>query len=136
MIEYNDEIESIEYVGELECMDIEVSGDHLFYANDILTKNSIGTMASADFALIFGSDESQAVYESELFYKIVKNRLGGRVGEIDKFYTDMRNLKMYDSMELDKWLDDSGISGDTRKKAEVIDRVENNRGRRSRRERR
>lgn len=132
MIEYNDEIESIEYIGEDECIDIEVSKNHLFYANGILTKNSIGAMASADFALIFGSNETQAVYESELFYKIVKNRLGGRVGVIDKFYIDFRNLKMYDSMELEQWQNDARISGDTRKLAEIADRAESSRGQRSR----
>jgi len=35
-----DEIVSIEECGEYETMDIEVEGNHLFYANDILTHNS------------------------------------------------------------------------------------------------
>ena len=35
-----DEIISIEECGEIETMDIEVGGNHLFFANDILTHNS------------------------------------------------------------------------------------------------
>jgi hypothetical protein len=35
-----DEIVSIEECGEFETMDIEVEGNHLFFANDILTHNS------------------------------------------------------------------------------------------------
>ena len=134
MIQYDDEIVSIEELGHQECMDIEVSNNHLFYANGILTKNSIGVAATADFVAIFGSGEDKAVYESELFYKIVKNRLGGRVGIVDKFYFDQRNLKMYDSSEVDQWMEDATISNDTRKMAEVqADPVQQSRGRRSRR---
>jgi hypothetical protein len=133
MITYDDEIVSIEYIGQQECIDIEVSDDHLFYANGLLTKNSVGVAATADLIAIFGSGEDKAVYESELFYKIVKNRLGGRVGVVDKFYTDARNLKMYDSSEQDQWVDDAKISNDTRSMAEITtpDPIERNRGHRS-----
>jgi len=75
---------------------------------------SLGVPATADFMCIYGVDDDALVYESELHYKIVKNRLGGRVGEIDKFYYDSRSLKMYDSTELDKWLDDAKTTGDER----------------------
>ncbi len=92
---------------------------------------SIGTIATSDMATIFGNDESKSVYESELFYKIVKNRLGGRVGEINKLYYDQRNLKIYDSCELDKWIFDAGVSGDTRKMAEAYDASRESRGSRS-----
>jgi len=80
---------------------------------------SMGVPATADFMSIYGIDEDKMVYESELFYKICKNRLGGRVGEIEKFYYDARSLKMYDSLELDLWLEESKISGDDRKLKEV-----------------
>lgn len=76
---------------------------------------SMGVPATADFMSIYGIDEDKMVYESELFYKICKNRLGGRVGEIGKFYYDTRSLKMYDSLELDLWLEEATISGDDRK---------------------
>lgn len=135
MIEYNDEIVEIVEMNEQECIDIEVSKDHLFYANNILTKNSSGVIATVDFMAIFGSDNDHAVYESELFYKIVKNRLGGRVGEVDKLYTDARSLKMYDSSEQDIWMEDAKISNDTRNMSEItVDPVvERNRGTKSKR---
>ena len=79
---------------------------------------SWGLPATCDFMGIFGTDEDALIYENELHYKIVKNRLGGRVGEIDKLYLDTRTLKMYDNTELDLWLSDASISGDERNIAE------------------
>lgn len=78
---------------------------------------SIGCIATADAVLILGRNEDDSVYESEVMYKIVKNRLGGRVGEIDRFYLDSKSLKLYDSSELDLWLNDAKITGDTRNSA-------------------
>lgn len=75
---------------------------------------SMGIPATADFMAVLGIDESQIVYESEVFYKITKSRIGGRVGEIEKFFLDKRSLKMYDSSEMDQWIDEATISGDTR----------------------
>jgi replicative DNA helicase len=75
----------------------------------------ISISATADFMAIFGKNEDSLVYESELHYKIVKNRLGGRVGEIGKLYIDKKTLKMYDESELDQWISDAKISGDERK---------------------
>lgn len=80
---------------------------------------SVGVMATSDLSVIFGGDEDKAVYECEIFYKIVKNRLGGMVGVIDKLYLDQRNLKMYDVSEQDVWMDDAKISNDTRKMVEI-----------------
>jgi hypothetical protein len=82
---------------------------------------SMGVPATADFVMFYGSDEENIVYESELFYKIVKNRLGGRVGEIGKFYYDTRSLKLYDSVEFDMWKDDSETSGDSREISQQLD---------------
>lgn len=72
---------------------------------------SMGIPATADFMAIMGVDEEQMVYESEILYKITKSRIGGRVGEMDRFYLDNRSLKMYDSTEMDEWIDDATISG-------------------------
>lgn len=95
---------------------------------------SVGVVATADLVAIFGSSEDNAVYQSELFWKMVKNRLGGRVGEVDRFYFDQRNLKMYDSSEQEIWMNDAQISNDSRNMVEVkSDPVERNRGRKSRR---
>ena len=70
--------------------------------------------ATADFMSIYGEDEDSMVYKSEIHYKIVKNRLGGRVGDTDHFYYDSRNLKMYDSTELQLWMDDASFTNDVR----------------------
>jgi replicative DNA helicase len=75
---------------------------------------SAGIPATCDFMAIAGFDEEDAVYENEVFYKIVKNRIGGKVGSIDKFYIDRRSLKMYDTSELDLWIEEASISGDER----------------------
>jgi len=83
---------------------------------------SIGTVATADFVGIYGNNDDDMIYSSELWYKIVKNRLGGMVGTIDKFYLDTRSLKMYDNVELDQWISDAHISKDERKMAEIIDK--------------
>lgn len=75
---------------------------------------SMGVPATADMMAIMGSNDDDMVYQNEVHYKIVKNRLGGRVGEIDKFFYDAKSLKMYDSSELDLWMEDVKISGDDR----------------------
>lgn len=75
---------------------------------------SIGVPATADFMMIMGANDEHMVYQNEVHYKIVKNRLGGRVGEMDKFYYDGRSLKMYCSSELDTWMHDVESSGDDR----------------------
>lgn len=82
---------------------------------------SLGTVATSDTMIILGHNEHDMVYESEQHYKFVKNRLGGRVGEMNKFYVDIRSLKMYDSIELDLWLEDAKISGDDRNMKEIED---------------
>ena len=80
-----DKIVSITKIGELESIDIEVSGNHYFYANDILTHNSnsdpgledtsesFGLPATADlmFALI-ATEELQEL--NQIMVKQLKNR--------------------------------------------------------------
>jgi hypothetical protein len=72
-IKYDDEIVSIEEVGEMETVDISVTGDELFYCNDVLTKNSMGITHTADaiFALI-STEELQSL--NQLMIKQLKNR--------------------------------------------------------------
>jgi replicative DNA helicase len=79
---------------------------------------SMGIPATADFMAILGTDAQQMVYESEILYKITKSRIGGRVGHVEHFYLDKRSLKMYDSSELDQWIEDATISGDDRNRME------------------
>lgn len=73
LLDYNDEIVSIEEVGTLDTIDISVSGDNLFYCNDILTKNSFGLPATADFmfALISTEDLEKV---GQIMVKQLKNR--------------------------------------------------------------
>lgn len=75
---------------------------------------SMGVPATADFMMIMGSNDEHMVYNNEVHYKIVKNRLGGRVGEMDKFFYDARSMKMYCSTEMELWMQDREISGDDR----------------------
>lgn len=49
-----DEIESIEYMGEQDTIDIDVSDNHLFWANDILTHNSSVQEQEHDHSMIAG----------------------------------------------------------------------------------
>lgn len=75
---------------------------------------SMGVPATADFMMIMGSNDENMIYNNEVHYKIVKNRLGGRVGEMDKFFYDARSMKMYCSTEMEQWMDDIQTSGDDR----------------------
>ena len=75
---------------------------------------SHGVAGTADFMSIIATNEDLLIYKSELHNKIVKNRLGGRVGDVWKSYYDARSLKMYDETELDTWMNDAQTSGDDR----------------------
>lgn len=96
---------------------------------------SLGVPATADFMSIIATNEDALIYQSELHNKIVKNRLGGRVGDIWKSYYDARSLKMYDETEQDLWMQDAQISGDNREIAPPRDSDRPIRGRRRRGER-
>ena len=72
-IDYNDEIVEIIDVGDNETIDISVSGDNLFYCNGILTKNSFGVPATADFMIaLTTSEELEGL--GQLMVKQLKNR--------------------------------------------------------------
>ena len=88
---------------------------------------SLGLAATSDFMSILGTNDDDMVYESELCGKIVKNRLGGRVGENFTMYYDSRTLKMYDESEMDVWLNDAVITGDERNFFEAPDNNRRNR---------
>jgi len=80
---------------------------------------SMGIAATADFVIFLGDDEDKFTYENEIHYKVGKNRLGGRVGEVNKFYIDTRSLKMYCESEHQMWIDDAKISNDSRETKNV-----------------
>ncbi len=75
---------------------------------------SMGVPATADFMMIMGTNDDGMMYNNEVHWKIVKNRFGGRVGEMDKFFYDSRSMKMYCSGEMDLWMSDIEFSGDER----------------------
>ena len=99
MIEFNDEIISIECVGEDETLDFEVEGDHLFFGNDILIHNSsinkdskevdnssiadsLGSAMTADFLCMLAQTEKQKEV-GQITFKITKNRYTGMTREFD-----------------------------------------------------
>lgn len=79
------EVVSIEEISEMDMIDIEVSGNHLFYANDILTHNSnsdlgledtsesFGLPATADFMFGIHTNEKLEGF-SQIMVKQLKNR--------------------------------------------------------------
>jgi hypothetical protein len=79
----------------------------------VFVSESTALEHNADFMAIIGFDEDSVVYENTTYFKIVKNRIGGRKGIIP-FYVDYCSLKIYDESELDTWLEDSRKSGDSR----------------------
>lgn len=96
-IDYNDEIVSIEDVGILETIDISVSGDSLFYCNDILTKNSFGLPATADFMIaIISTEELEQL--NQIMVKQLKNRYGDP-NQYKKFVigVDRSKMRLYDA---------------------------------------
>lgn len=96
LIGYDDEIVSIEEVGELDTVDITVTGDQLFYCNGILTKNSMGLPHTVDamFALIT-SEQLQEM--NQLMIKQLKNRWGD-ISHYRRFVVgiDRAKMKLYD----------------------------------------
>ena len=85
---------------------------------DQLDMNSIsesfGVPATADSMMVQGADEDDMIYQNELKWKCVKNRLGGMVGNTGKWYYDGRSLKIYDETELDLWISKASESNDER----------------------
>lgn len=96
-IVYNDEILSIEEVGHLETVDISVSGDNLFYCNGILTKNSFGLPATADFMFaLITNEELEAL--GQILVKQLKNRYSD-LNVYKKFIVgvDKSKMRLYDT---------------------------------------
>lgn len=78
-INYNDEITEIEFLGERETIDISVTGDSLFYCNDILTKNSIGLAATCDvICSLWQEEEDRELGVINMGFQ--KNRFGPNFG--------------------------------------------------------
>ena len=95
-INYNDEIVSIMDMGTLDTVDISVSGDNLFYCNSILTKNSFGLPATADFMFaLIATEELDAL--NQIMVKQLKNRYSD-ISSNKRFVVgiDRSKMKLYD----------------------------------------
>jgi hypothetical protein len=79
LLNYNDEIVDIEFVGEKETIDITVTGDSLFYCNGILTKNSIGLAATCDVICSLWQEEEDREL-GVINMGMQKNRFGPNFG--------------------------------------------------------
>lgn len=77
LIDFCDEIVSIEEMDNRELIDIQVSGDNLFYANDILTKNSIGLPQSLDWFIAVTTNEVLMENNQQLIH-LLKTRWGAK----------------------------------------------------------
>lgn len=114
-IDFNDEILYIEEVDDLmDTIDIQTDGNHLFYANKILTHNSGGSLgyAGADISMNNTSDSAGINMDADAIFalfqlegereigrlnvKILKNRLGGFVGTIFNMNVDYNTLRVRD----------------------------------------
>lgn len=80
LIDYNDEIVEITDMGVLDTVDISVSGDNLFYCNDILTKNSFALPMTADYMFALVTNE-----ELEALNQYMVIQLKSRYGNVNYY---------------------------------------------------
>jgi hypothetical protein len=90
-----DEIVSIEEVGMRDLIDIEVSGNHLFYANNILTHNSNTDVGLEDTSESFGLPAT-----ADLMFALVSTEELEKLGQImvkqlKNRYNDPTNNKRF-----------------------------------------
>jgi len=62
------------------------------------TGESMGIIQTADFCLIIGKDEEEMVFESEISFKCIKNRLGP-AGSIWKMWLNPFSLRLFNTIE-------------------------------------
>ena len=122
IIDFNDEIVSIEEYGETESVDFNVSGNKLFYANSILTHNSavnnleadnssvsdsVGTISTADFIVFLL--QTDTMKEANLITcKCTKNRFTGRTDKWD-MCIDYTHMRFSDAVVQNSGLDEREI---------------------------
>ena len=107
--EIEDEIDSIEYIGENDTIDINVSGNRLFYANNILTHNSATQEQDHDHSHISGgiskiqtADNVISIFSStamkergQYLIQFLKTRSSSGVGSKVPLGFDTNSLKIY-----------------------------------------
>ena len=113
IFEIDDEIIEIEYIGEQDTIDINVSGNRLFYANDILTHNSAVDEAEQTQAMIGGgiskiqrADNVIAIYQSasmkergEFVCTFLKTRSSAGVNSKVYLHFDVDSMRITDHEE-------------------------------------
>jgi hypothetical protein len=116
IFEIEDEIVSIECIGEQETIDINVSGNRLFYANDILTHNSAVEEIEYDHSHIAGgiskintADNVIGIFTSNAMrengrYQVqfMKTRSSSGVGSKVDLAFDVDTLRISDLEETDE----------------------------------
>jgi len=109
-MKFNDEIVEIEYIGEEDTIDINVSGNKLFYANDILTHNSSVDEVEFDHSHIsggiskintadnlFGIFTSRAMRERGVYQlQLMKTRSSSGVGQKVDLGFNIETLRITD----------------------------------------
>lgn len=134
-LEFDDEIVSIEEVGEVEMVDFDVSGNRLFFANGILTHNSavnkvddvdnaaisdsLGTSMTADFMLFLLQDEEMKA-KCEMVCKCTKNRFTGRT-DTWMMNVDYEHMRFHDMKVQNAGTDVSEITGMMEKPKGTVD---------------
>jgi hypothetical protein len=110
IFEIKDEIESIEYIGEEDTIDIDVSGNRLFYANDILVHNSSIDEVEFDHSHISGglskiqtADNVIGIFSSRAMrergrvqVQFMKTRSSNGIGQKVDLAFDIESLRISD----------------------------------------
>lgn len=92
VVEYTDEIVSIEALDEQELMDITVAGNNTFYANGILTKNSHGLAMTVD--ILWAMIRTEELDEQNVvMFKQLKNRFSDMASKL-RFVVGIDRSKM------------------------------------------
>lgn len=97
LVKYDDPIVSIEELDDEEMIDITVSGNNTFYANDILTKNSHGLSMTAD--LLISMIRTEELDEAnQVLFKQLKNRFSDMASRL-RFTVgiDRSKMTLYDN---------------------------------------
>ena len=92
-----DKIRSIEPVGERETMDVQVDGDHLYFANGILVSNSLALPMTVDLFIAMMTNDELELRNTQM-WKQLKNRFDDMAKRkyfgvgVDKAYMRLKNL--------------------------------------------
>ena len=113
-----DKIRSIEPLGERETMDIQVDGDHLYFANGILVSNSLALPMTADLFLAMMTNDELELQNMQM-WKQLKNRFKDmserkRFGiGVDKAYMRLKNLTDEEQRQFKQDFTNGGNGGKT-----------------------